>query len=516
MVKKSWFYPAKLITTIEVKNNFIRILQLEVANKKKKKLLNYTSIKLNKQVSNREEFAELLIKEIGAYIRKSGLKIDKVRISIAATETIFRNIIFPQLDKSELAAAVKWDSSEYLMKPLADYYYDYQISYQNSQQQAVFLVAVEKLELDSVFKVADQVKGCLELVTIDILAVLKLIPAEKTELILLEVEEQQAIISLISKRNLIKQEKVNLSNCQIVKLSANEFFSDKLSNDTSQKFLKLYIEQLGLLINDLLSKYELETNNSPSNELYLYGSLAQLVYQEKNLANQTAVQINLIQPFSQIDLGEKYAHLTVLQQESEFTCCVGLALEQAVTEINLLPEGRRQLICSSKLIALVSIIICLTAMLNSFLLYQKQYQKYQLSANNQLELATWEKREKQLQEIQQGYRNQEVIIKKIEQQRSNWYKVLEQLGVITPEEVKIVSLVNLQNNQYLLQLEAQDMASFTNFTKYLQSKNITSEIVVQSLEAEKQNQGKLKVKIKIKIVGVHGETNKLKVKNTKS
>lgn len=521
-LKQSWQFSKKQLTTIELNSNCIKILQWEIDSCQKIKLLNYERLFLPRSAEEltSENLEKIWAEALQNYLQKSGIKIRKLIISISARECIFKRVVFPKLQDKELERAISWDIEEYLPKELNSYYYDFiNINKEKgevAEQIEVFLLAVEKSLIDKLINFASQHDFILASITMDLLAIRNLIPVEIKNFILLEITPTAVIISLITERlpraytNCIWARTLS-ENTELTALEDTVFSRKRLIDTDEKEDGEQFTRELAQEITALLGETEVQIGKIAIEKIFIYGNKAQELENFELLVAETLLAVELLKPLQAITVAAEASVKGAANFENELA--VGIGLAGMLTDkkaINLIPTYQRRQLFSTKILSIVSCCICLLAIAYNYWLCDKNYQEYQSLTAEQSELVLWEQRSVELQQIFEAYTLKEQLLTKISEKRNNWAAIFSELGTYTQEGVKIISIVQAPDTQYLLTLEANDVSVLSAYLELLENKKIIKKIVVQSIEIGK-NIEKIQVKVKLSFVGVSNEKNNTKL-----
>lgn len=508
---KNIFRVPKTITAIELNEVSVKIINLTITKDEKIAVQNYQIIPVmkNNKVDKNEIILDLWIEILQKQLKKIPSKKQKIYISISCRESIFQKLVFPKLNNQELKAAIKWDLVEYLPKTIDNYYYDYLVLdekvTEDEEQKKVLFWAVEKNIVDKLRQSVKSAKLELHLVIIDIFAVISLISSEKKDFVLLEINTCEFTISIIKDSLPIEQKIVKITT-DIKSRTGSEFFVNKGFEREGAPFDKLFLaKQLAQEICSLLELVAKEVDRTSLTEIIVYGELAKLIVEEEVLDKQTGLKITLLNPWEKIEMIEQDELCEKSILENQFNCSLSLVSETSKIErFNLIPVNKLPLSWLEKGVIIVTLLVCVFATFCSCWERHKNYEEFKKITETQLEVGIWEKRAQTLATVKKNYEQRAEIIEKHVDKRNDWYKIFLHLGYFTPDTVKIISLVQDTDNQYLLTIEAPDIAILSNYLGNLEKENVTKKTKIQSIE---QNQV-IQAKIKFIFTGVRNEKSK--------
>lgn len=211
-------------------------LQLFHLDKSRKKVLTVLEEKLAKDVIKAGEInnLEALINSLKKLLTTAKLKKNLLVVGLPENKSYTKILTLPKLKSHELSEAVTWEAETYLPIALDQVYMDWKIIKEEKETLTILLVAVPKPLIDSfttVIKQAGAIPIAYETLA---LSLVRLVEEKKERALIVQISEQQSILTLASGR--------------AIEASAIDHFTNDEKGLTSitetvEKMLKFYEEK---------------------------------------------------------------------------------------------------------------------------------------------------------------------------------------------------------------------------------------------------------------------------------
>jgi len=211
---------------IDIRADRIKIAQLDMKADKTPEVTDYVIMDLPENLRNNGfvDSPEDMGNFLAEIINKHGFSTKECVFTLGGRNAFVRGITMPPMTAAELSQAVLWDSAQYVPYEADTYYVDHAVygDIDSEGQQPVVLVAAPKNIVDSIVKIAEQVELNILQISIDVLAVYRLIGDEMQNFILLEFGRTYSLLTIFQKGAPVAQRSIPGGTISFAKVIAEK------------------------------------------------------------------------------------------------------------------------------------------------------------------------------------------------------------------------------------------------------------------------------------------------------
>jgi type IV pilus assembly protein PilM len=281
--------------------------------------------------------------------KKNKIKEQNVAVSIGGFSVIVKKITVQTMDENKLQETIQFEAEQYIPFDISDVNLDFQIlgeNESNPNQMSVFLVAAKKEMINDYIKLVQMAGLNPCIIDVEAFALQNIfefnyetkeentalidIGAGKTSLNILKGLSSLFMRDVALGCGQINQKIVSLSGCTLEEAEQIKFGSqsDKISSEDLTEIESSVVSDWCAEIKRALDFFYSTYPEDTVTKIILSGGGANIKQFRKQLASETSAEVEIINPFNKINVGDSFDSSYLEKIAPQAAICMGLALRR--------------------------------------------------------------------------------------------------------------------------------------------------------------------------------------------